>query len=105
MHHDLGVGEELATPRGQSLGRALQLVEKDVTRVNVMGWSIPSLIDDLHKPGHLDPKVFKLESPRSPWTPIIRKKQRAMVREGRRQGGEHMGVVTNIPLIIAIEGV
>jgi hypothetical protein len=57
-------------------------MEKDVARVDVYGAGIPSLTDDLHKPGDFDPKVFKLEGPRPSWTPIIREKKRAMVREG-----------------------
>jgi hypothetical protein len=83
VHHDLGVGEKFTIPRGQSFGRVLQFMEKDVARFIVQGGGIPSLINDVHKPGNFYSKVFKLEDPRPSRAPIICEQKRAMVREGR----------------------
>jgi hypothetical protein len=80
-------------------------VEKDMARFYMRRWSIPSIVNHLHETGDPNPKVFELEGARPSGASIIGKQERAMIRQRRRQGIEHMRPKAHVPHIIAIEGI
>jgi hypothetical protein len=54
-------------------------VERDLTRLNMIGRCLPSFLDDVNEAGQPKPKVFKLEGSRLPGATIMGEEERVMV--------------------------
>ena len=98
---ELGVGGERRAPFAQPEAKFLKLVEKHMTRVGVRDRFGPGFIHHFMETRHLDQKILKLEGSGSTRANLPGKKERAMVRERRREGVEDVVAAVNVPFVVA----
>jgi hypothetical protein len=82
MELDFGFGKKTFTPLAEPLVGSLEFVKEQLTRLHMATIFIPSIVNHIQEPRHLEPKVFEAEGLGSFRSTIICKEEWTMVGKG-----------------------